>query len=81
MIRSILIRLLRAVTGTAYVPRDAGHRYSTAVSCHHDGTFSFYDPHSDCWTLNALIVPHHVLATLPREERERVQRMIRVVDA
>ena len=78
MLRTLMRWLFRAFHGTAPTPPNA-ERY--AVSVHHDGTFSFYDPRRDCWTLNALIVPHHVLASLPRQERERMQRLIAAVDA
>lgn len=44
------------------------------VTCHRDGTVSYFDPLREVWVEAAREVPIHVLTCLPAEEEARVQR-------
>ena len=44
------------------------------VSCHHDGTYTYYDHFVGDWLHRMPFVPAHVMARLPTDERDRVAR-------
>lgn len=47
-----------------------GKTHGSLVSCHRDGTFSYYD--GKAWVTNVRKVPGEVVRTLPVEEIARV---------
>jgi hypothetical protein len=46
------------------------------VSCHRDGTFSYFHESIGVWIANDCTVPQEVLDVLPDDERNRVMRAI-----
>ena len=48
-----------------------GIAYLTLVSCHRDGSFTFYD--GEKWVERVAKVPWWVIASLPKEEQRRVK--------
>ena len=48
-----------------------GKPHRTLVSCHKDGSFTFYDGKK--WIERAAKVPWWIIATLPDDEQQRVK--------
>ena len=48
-----------------------GISYRTLVSCHKDGSFTFYD--REKWIERAVKVPWWVIVALPEDEQRRVK--------
>jgi hypothetical protein len=49
-------------------------RTVNCVTCHRDGSVTFYDPLRQQWIENARTIPIHALTALPRDEEDRVRR-------
>jgi hypothetical protein len=54
-----------------------GKHCRPCVSCHKDGTFSFYCPLRLTWISNAQTVPTYVRSLLPDDEMHCVERKLR----
>ena len=48
-----------------------GKPHRTLVSCHHDGSFTFYDGKK--WVERAAKAPWWIIVTLPEDEQRRVK--------
>lgn len=49
-------------------------RTTKCVTCHRNGSVTYYDPLRQQWIENARTIPIHALAVLPRDEEDRVKR-------
>lgn len=49
-------------------------RTVNCVSCHRDGTVTYFDPLNEQWIENARTIPIHALTVLPADEEARVRR-------
>ena len=49
-------------------------RTVNCVTCHRDGSLTYYDPWLSKWIEDAPIVQAHAMAVLPVDEADRVRR-------